>query len=394
MRRRRILVLFADEWDRAACRDCGEGFEYFFEGFDLFHFPDNARLFTFDVLAFAERLVRRYRAAGLAGVVTADEQFGSIAAALVAERLGLAHTPLKAILTAQHKYQARRAIERVLPEANPRYGLISRDFRRTGESPLPFPFYVKPVKATFSVLARRVDSFADLDRHLRFSWFEQAIIERLVRPYADAMRKYTHFQEEPFSMIAEELIDGQQVTVNGFAHEGRVTMLGVVDTVMYPGTDQFQRFQYPSAVPEPLLARAEEVTRTVLAAVGFTHGVFNVELRLCERSGHVKVIEINPRASGQFFDLFEQVDGYNLFAAMLALATGRQPEIRRRQGRNRIAASFVLRDLRGEGLSRWPRRGKSSACGSAIPRRGCRSTRSAAPACAASSSGWEATATR
>jgi len=83
-----------------------------------------------------------------------------------------------------------------------------------------------------------------------------------------------------------------------------------------------------------------------------------VELRLCERSGHVKVIEINPRASGQFFDLFEQVDGYNLFGALVALSTGEKLQIRRRQGRNRLAASFVLRDLSGEGLSRWPRRGE------------------------------------
>ena len=32
--------------------------------------------------------------------------------------------------------------------------------------------------------------------------------------------------------------------------------------------------------------------------------------------------------------------------------------IRHRQGRDAVAASFVLRDLAGEGLSRWPRRGE------------------------------------
>jgi biotin carboxylase len=157
-------------------------------------------------------------------------------------------------------------------------------------------------------------------------------------------------------MIAEEVVDGLQVTVNGLACGGEVTMLGVVDSIMYPGTDQFQRFQYPSALPASLQARAEAVTRSALAAVGFTHGMFNVELRLCEKTGHAKVIEINPRPSGQFFDLFAQVDGYNLFGALVALATGEEPQIRRRQGRNRLAASFVLRDLRGDGLSRWPRR--------------------------------------
>ena len=55
---RRILVLFPDEWDRALAEDprWRGRYEFRFEGFDLFRFPDNARLFTFDALAFVEEL--------------------------------------------------------------------------------------------------------------------------------------------------------------------------------------------------------------------------------------------------------------------------------------------------------------------------------------------------
>ena len=67
----------------------------------------------------------------------------------------------EAVLTIQHKYYARQAFERIAPEANARFGLLRRD-SRAREVPLPFPFYVKPAKAAFSVLARRVDSFAEL----------------------------------------------------------------------------------------------------------------------------------------------------------------------------------------------------------------------------------------
>ena len=107
---RRILVLFPDEWDRAAaCDPRYRGrYEFVHEGFDLFSFPDNARLFTFDALAFVDKLVRRHRGRGIEAVVTSDEQFGPYLAALVAERLGLAHTPLQAVLTLQHKYYARQ----------------------------------------------------------------------------------------------------------------------------------------------------------------------------------------------------------------------------------------------------------------------------------------------
>ena len=357
---RRILVLFPDEWDRAAALDQRHRgrLEFVHEGFDLFSFPDNARLFTFDALAFVEKAARRYAGRGIEAVVTSDEQFGPFLAALVAERLGLPHTPLAAVITLQHKYYARQAFGRIAPEANAACALLRRNFGRVGrpeDVPMPYPFYVKPAKAAFSVLARRVDSFPELYRHTRFGWFEGAIIERLVRPFADVMRAHADLAEDPFSMVCEEILRGPQVTANGFARAGRVTMLGTVDSIMYPGTDQFQRFQYPSSLPPAQLARVDALAARLIEGVGFTHGMFNVEMRIDPASGEPRVIEINPRAAGQFYDLFERVDGYSAFDALIDLNSGREPVLRHRAGRDRHAASFVLRDLAGEGLSRWPR---------------------------------------
>src|ERR1700741_1803645 len=123
---RRVLILFPDEWDRAAAADprFRAGHEFLFEGFDLFSFPETMRLFTFDARAFAARLVRKYRAARLDAVATSDEQFGPFVASLVAQGLGLRHADLDAVLTIQHKYYAREAFARLAPEANPRFGLL------------------------------------------------------------------------------------------------------------------------------------------------------------------------------------------------------------------------------------------------------------------------------
>ena len=353
---KRILVLFPDEWDRAAALDerYRGRYEFLFEGFDLFTFPDNARLFTFDALAFVERMVRKYRGRALDGVVTSDEQFGPFLASLIGQRLGLAHTPLAAILTIQHKFYAREAFQRIAPESNPRFGLVRRGFERADEVPMAYPFYIKPAKAAFSVLARRVDSFDELYRHTRFGWFERAIIEKLVRPFADVMRAHSQFREDPYSMVCEEIAHGRQFTANGFARQGKVTMLGTVDSIMYPGTDQFQRFQYPSSLPPAELARIDALATRLIEGMDFTHGMFNVEMRIDPHTGALGIIEINPRAAGQFYDLFERVDGYSLFEALLALDCGEEPVVLRRKGRQKHAASFVLRDLTGEGLSRWP----------------------------------------
>ena len=356
--KRRILFLFPDEWDRAAAHDprYAGRFDFRFEGFDLFSFPDNARLFTFDALKFVDRMVRKYRDAGMESVVTTDEQFGPFLASLVAQRLGLPFTPLDAVLAIQHKFYARSAFERIAPEANVPFGIIRRAFETPDEVPVAYPFYVKPVKAAFSVLARRIDSFEQLHRHTRFGRFEGAIIDRLVKPFADVMYAHSAFIEDPFSMVCEGIAPGAQVTANGYARDGRVTMLGTVDSIMYPGTDQFQRFQYPSALPRETLDRIDALAARLVEGMGFAHGMFNIEIRIDPATGEPRVIEINPRAAGQFFDLIERVDGFSLFEAMLDLHAGRELVLRHREGHQKVAASFVLRDLTGEGLSRWPTR--------------------------------------
>src|SRR5512139_1870355 len=129
---RRILILFPDEWDRVAAADprYRGRFEFAFEGFDLFRFPGNARLFTFDALGFVDEVCRRYASVRLDAVVTSDEQFGPFLASLIAERLGLPHTPVRSILAIQHKYYARQAFDRIAPEANPPFGLLRRGFER------------------------------------------------------------------------------------------------------------------------------------------------------------------------------------------------------------------------------------------------------------------------
>ena len=355
---KRILILFPDEWDRAAAADARHRgrHAFVFEGFDLFRFPENLRLFNFDALAFVERIVRKYRDAGLDAVITSDEQFGPFTAALIAERLGLRHANLEAVLTIQHKHYARRAFERIAPEANARHGLLRRDFSTPADVPLAYPFYVKPVKAAFSVLARRIDSFEELRRHTRFGWLERRIIEGLVRPFGEVMRAHSPLDEDPFGMVCEEILRGPQVTANGFVRDGRVTMVGTVDSIMYPGTDHFQRFQYPSSHDAGTLERIDAVATRIIEGLALGHGMFNMEMRIDPASGLPRVIEINPRAAGQFFDLFERVDGVNLFDALLALECGDEPVLKRGAGRDRVAASFVLRDLEGRGLSRFPSR--------------------------------------
>jgi biotin carboxylase len=353
---KKILVLFPKDWDlyelsKPRYRDA---YRFYFEGFDVHRFPENLRLLAFDAPRWIERLVQRYHAIGIDGVVSNNEHFGALIAAVVANRLGLPGAQPRAIALAQHKYYAREVVSRLVPEATPRYTAFPYDVRSADAIALPFPMYVKPVKATYSVLAREVGSFAELRQHLSFSALETLIIKRLVSPFNRLARQFTDFRVDAHHMIGEEIMRGVQLNVDGIACHGRVELLGVVDCVMYPGTNAFRRFEYPSAIPAPLQARIETLTRQVIDAIGFDHGAFNVEFCYDPERDTLRVIEMNPRLASQLADLYARVDGTNPYQLLLDLALGEAPGLARGAGRFARATSFVFRKFDGRALARTP----------------------------------------
>ena len=352
-------MLFDADWDQSQLAKAAEdqtspSYKFFYEGFDLFSFPGNARLLTFDVFKFVDKLAKKYRSENLAGIISSNEQFGALAGALLARKLGLPGPDPKALIAAQHKYIARRILQQEVPEANVAFHVFPYTFRSAEEIPLKFPYYVKPVKAAYSVLARRVDSFAELQQHMTFHPWEQYIIKRLVRPFNDVVKKLTDFDVDAHWMIAEELIDGQQINVDGVVIDGEIHILGIIDAVMYPGTDQFMRFEYPSRLPPDHDQRARETAKRIVRALGLDHGLFNVEMRVCNETGECRLIEVNPRMAAQFSDLYEKVDGINLHDVALKIATGETPDLASGRGKYKVASSFVFRKFDGTPLTNPP----------------------------------------
>ena len=80
-----------------------------------------------------------------------------------------------------------------------------------------------------------------------------------------------------------------------------------------------------------------------MSAIGYDNGLFNMEFMYDPHTDSVATIEINPRMSSQFADLFEKVDGTNTYDILLDLAGGRTPHPKRRKGAYARAASCVLR---------------------------------------------------
>ncbi len=349
-----ILTLFSYDWDQWATDRLGATYRFETAGFDLFSFPDNRRLVYFDIQAWVDRLARRFRDRKLSGIVSNHEQFGALAAALLSEKMGLPGTKPEAILRCQHKLVVREVLDRVAPQANLRYYLLPCEYGELPPDNLEYPLFVKPIKAAFSVLAKRIESREELIAHTRFGFFELWIIKRLVKPFNDVAQRRiqaTHAHH----MIVEEPIRADQFNLDGYVYRGQCEMFGVVDSIMYPGTQAFMRFAYPSKLPPDVQQRALEVAAAFLKEIEFEHGMFNMEFFYDAQHDRLTVIEFNPRLASQLADLYHRVDGRDVHAMNMALANGEDPKsIPLRPPLGGAAASFVIRTFEGDAELRTP----------------------------------------
>lgn len=367
----RTLILFNYDWDAighaAAAKAMGLRLDS--AGFDLFSFPSNARLAWFDIERYVDGLARRARRRGWQAVVSHQEQFGALAAAMLAERMGWPGTPVNAILACQHKYYARQVLQRVAPEANPAFQLLDAQYGAPIPHGLPYPLFVKPVKAAFSVLARRVDNRQELHRHTRFGRWELWVIRRLVEPFERMVRLRLGVDvPSAHRMLLETPVQAAQYNLDGYVFDGQIHAVGVVDAIMFPHTQAFMRHQLPTRLPRSVQARALDVARRFLAAVGFTHGLFNMEFFHDEASDRLTVIEFNPRMASQYSDLYRRVLGVDLHAIGLALAHGRDPaSLPAGVPSAGAAASFVYRAFSPDTPVVMPRPGQRRALEQAYP---------------------------
>ena len=276
-----------------------------------------------------------------------------------------APTP-ESVLTCSHKYYSRLAQREAAPKAAPLSILINPGKIKKEDIALDFPLFIKPVKSWSSVLARRVDSFDEMK-----SFLSQPTVRRFksryLRSFDRLIERYTKFKSNGGCFLAEQLMEGHQVTVEGFVFRGDAQVFAVVDSIMYPGTISFERFEYPSSLPESVQRRMACIAKKVLRRIGYDNGMFNIEMFYDSKKDLIQIVEINPRMVGQFADLVEKVDGTNTYEIMLALAAGERPVVKKREGKFKVAASFVLRCFEDKRVVRLPDRKQISEIKRLLP---------------------------
>ena len=261
---------------------------------------------------------------------------------ILCAQFGLRSPTLEAVVKCEHKYWSRLEQQKVIDEY-PRFALV--DLERPEVPPgLRFPLWLKPVKSVAAEYAMRVEDAAGLREAV-------AVIGEgvghLGKPFDDVLSRLELPPEIARAggqaCLAEEALEGMQVTVEGYSLDGEVHVYGVVDSVRLPGSPSFLRYQYPSTLPARVVDRMVDITGRVIRQLGLDGTPFNVEFFWDAGRDTVSVLEVNPRHSQSHARLFADVDGVPNHQCMVSLALGQDPNLPHREGRYNVAAKWFLR---------------------------------------------------
>lgn len=261
----------------------------------------------------------------------------------------------EAVAHCEHKYWMRQLQSQVLPGETPKVRAVnpfSPEAER--EPPLPFPFWLKPVKAHSSMLGFRVREMSEYHRALHAC---RQAIHHYGEPFNAFLR---HLSPDPDCdagvdgnhALAEELISAeQQFTVEGFVHRGETVVYGAVESRRAGRHGSaMSSYHYPAELPEAAIEAAREVSATFLDRAGFDNAPFNAEFFRDPASGALRLLEINPRISKSHSPLFHMVDGATHHRQAIRLALGQRPDLPDRSGRHRVAAKFMMRSHEADGV--------------------------------------------
>ncbi|MGJ9421236.1 ATP-grasp domain-containing protein [Aeromicrobium sp. CF3.5] len=268
---------------------------------------------------------------------------------ILCQQFGLHGPNLEAVATCEHKYWSRVEQSKVIDDV-PGFAILDLD-KDDGLPPeLSYPVWVKPVKSASSELAFRVEDDVELKTALdemrggigKFGEPFEFVLDRVDLPAEIAEVGAT-------ACLAEEAVGGRQITVEGYSTRGDVHVYGIIDSLVYPETSSFLRYQYPAQLPASVSERLIESSVKVIEQIGLTWTTFNIEYFWDPDTDRLRLLEVNPRHSQSHAKMFEYVDGVSNHEVLVELATGHEPSTMRGAGEHDVAAKWFMRAF-GDGV--------------------------------------------
>jgi biotin carboxylase len=250
------------------------------------HAPDHLLTIDFADPDAAAATVAALAARRPLNAVVGVDDLTTVAAAAIAERLGLRSNAVAAVAAARDKYQMRQCLAAAGVPV-PRFRRIAlKDDPFLAARGVAFPCVLKPLALSASrgvIRANNVDQFIAAFRRIA------ALLQRGdVAAGGDAAQ----------FLLAEQYIPGVEVALEGLLMSGRLHTLALFDKPDPLEGPFFEETIYvtPSRLPADVQAAIERVTASACAALGLSEGPVHAELRVNDDGPWV--LEVAARSIG------------------------------------------------------------------------------------------------
>lgn len=293
------------------------------------------------------------------GVLSFSES-GVIMAAIIAARLQLPGHPPAAALRSRDKVLMRQAMKDA--------GLHSPSFHRvqTPEEVIAHlrlhkaPMVLKPISGSSSYGVTRLsdsDTAADIETKL-------GELRRYIADYRRCNPQYpfefwlpgeghgipaSDVHNPEIDFLLEGFIAGQQVSVDGFVADGRVTPCGVIEIERIRDPRYFLEYEewMPSRYSAALEARIQDVASDAVLALGLRNGAFHCELKV--EDGECTVVEVAARrGADNIADFLQTVMDVDIYAEAVRIACGEPPVAQHPQPGCHMKMRYFLPDTAGQ----------------------------------------------
>ncbi|WP_432112693.1 ATP-grasp domain-containing protein [Streptomyces sp. S1] len=243
----------------------------------------------------------------ISGVLTWNEAHLT-AVARLAEVLGLAVTSTQSVLTCRDKAAGRAAFARHgVPSARSVAASCLDEALAVAEE-IGFPVVVKPAAVGGSIGVIKAETR-----------------EGLAEAYAFATRGVQLHGGDNRTVLVEEYLSGQEVSVECVTYEGVTAAVAVTRKELGP-EPLFEEVGHTLTADDPLLEHVAPVAVAAVRATGVTGGIQHVELRLTPTGP--RVIEVNGRIGGDWIGwALWRATGLSLPRIAADIAVGAVPDL-------------------------------------------------------------------
>lgn len=180
---------------------------------------------------------------------------------------------------------------------------------------LGYPFIFKPVAASASAGVFKIENHSQLGKYYHH-------VTSLDKP---------EFWLYPYLYVAEEFMDGNEVSVEGVVNQGRVYIAGI--TQKWKTHDYFIEYQhcFPANLSLEKTEKINEYAKQCVQALELDNTAFHIEL--IDHHDEIKVVEVNARMGGDFITSeLLPLCGVNIAKAAIQAALGHECQLDKPRG--------------------------------------------------------------